>query len=147
MSDRCAPCECELEGAFYTGVPGILAEMHEGRVAPESVVERCDLCRRYPSDAVAWAKLRELGLTGCQSTKDDQPPSFTVQCYAVVRVEFAEVVADDPQSAASRVLDRFDWDVHGRDAQLAKSDLIVLMNNGGLDQQPTFQLTQLEVEP
>jgi len=38
------PCECEKPGYFCSGVPG-----------------RCDLCQRYPSDAAALEKLRELG--------------------------------------------------------------------------------------
>jgi hypothetical protein len=122
--------------------------MQNGRVAPGAVVERCDFCRRYPSDAVALAKLRELALIDADSTSESEPSSFTVQCYAVVRVEFPGIVADGQNSAASRVLDRFDWDVHGRDAHLAESNLVVLIDDEqGSGRRPPFALTCEEVEP
>jgi hypothetical protein len=54
-------CECEKPGYFYSGVPGIIAPMENGRLAPGAEVERCDLCQRFPSDAAALARLRELG--------------------------------------------------------------------------------------
>jgi hypothetical protein len=58
-----APCECEAPGFFHSGVPGILAHRDDaGHVAPDSRVERCDLCRRYPNDAAAQARLVELGM-------------------------------------------------------------------------------------
>ncbi len=56
-----APCECEKPGYFCSGVPGILAHIEDGRLAPGAKVERCDLCRRYPTDKAALARLRELG--------------------------------------------------------------------------------------
>ena len=55
-----APCDCEKPGHFCSGVPGILARMENGRLAPGAKVERCDLCRRYPSDEAAAEKLRQL---------------------------------------------------------------------------------------
>ena len=55
------PCECELPGYFCSGVPGILARVVNGQLAPDAKVERCDLCQRYPSDEAALEKLRELG--------------------------------------------------------------------------------------
>jgi len=55
------PCECEKPGYFFSGVPGILAHMENGRLAPGAEVERCDLCQRYPTDEAALEKLRELG--------------------------------------------------------------------------------------
>ena len=54
--------DCELPGYFCCGVPGILAHVEKGRVAPGAKVERCDLCRRYASDQVAYEKLVELGM-------------------------------------------------------------------------------------
>jgi hypothetical protein len=54
-------CECEKPGFFGSGVPGILAHMRNGRLAKGAVVNRCDLCQRYPSDEAAFEKLRELG--------------------------------------------------------------------------------------
>ncbi|MDA7979467.1 MAG: hypothetical protein MPJ50_11945 [Pirellulales bacterium] len=119
-------CECELPGAFYTGVPGILAALENGRVAPGAVVERCDFCQQYPSDAAALAKLRELGLANGE-VEDLRP--WTVQCYAIVRVEFSDVVAPDPQTAANRVLDRFDWELHASQIELADdAELLVLLD-------------------
>ena len=44
------PCECELPGFFYSGVPGILARIEAGRLVTGATVERCDLCQRYPDD-------------------------------------------------------------------------------------------------
>ncbi len=55
-------CDCEAAGFFCAGVPGILAHLENGRVAPGAKVERCDLCQRFPDDAAALAKLQELGL-------------------------------------------------------------------------------------
>ncbi len=57
------PCECELPGHFCSGVPGILAHMEDGRLAPGAKVERCDLCQRYPSDEAALKKFQELGFS------------------------------------------------------------------------------------
>jgi hypothetical protein len=56
------PCDCELPGVFCSGVPGILAHIENGRLAPHCNVERCDLCQRYPSDEAALEKLVELGM-------------------------------------------------------------------------------------
>ena len=53
-------CECEMPGFFYSGVPGILAHLENGRLAEEAKVERCGLCRRYDSDEAALEKLEEL---------------------------------------------------------------------------------------
>jgi hypothetical protein len=55
-------CECEGSGYFHSGVPGILAHFEQGRLAPDAVVERCDLCQRYSSDAAALCALQERGL-------------------------------------------------------------------------------------
>lgn len=55
-------CECEEPGHFCSGVPGILAHMENGSLTKGTQVNRCDLCRRYPSDEAAFEKLRELGL-------------------------------------------------------------------------------------
>jgi hypothetical protein len=55
-------CECEGPGFFLSGVPGIIAHMEDGMLAPGAAVERCDLCQRYPSDRAALEKLKELGL-------------------------------------------------------------------------------------
>ena len=54
-------CDCERSGHFCSGVPGILAHMENGRLAPGAKVERCDLCQRYPTDEAALKKFRELG--------------------------------------------------------------------------------------
>ncbi len=59
--DNPSCCECELPGYFCSGVPGILAHLENGRLADGAEVERCGLCCRYPSDAAALEKLRELG--------------------------------------------------------------------------------------
>jgi hypothetical protein len=58
--DEC--CDCERPGYFCSGVPGILAHIENGRLAPGAKVERCDLCRRYCSDEAALEKLRQLGM-------------------------------------------------------------------------------------
>ncbi|NLX98617.1 MAG: hypothetical protein GXY83_20860 [Rhodopirellula sp.] len=55
-------CECEEAGFFCSGVPGILAHLENGRLPEGAKVNRCDLCRRYPSDEAAFEKLRKLGL-------------------------------------------------------------------------------------
>jgi len=55
------PCQCEQDGYFRSGVPGILAHMEDGRLADGAQVQRCDLCQRYESDEAALQKLKELG--------------------------------------------------------------------------------------
>lgn len=57
-----APCACEEPGSFCSGVPGILAHVENGQLAPGAKVERCDLCRRYASDEAAYRRLVELGM-------------------------------------------------------------------------------------
>lgn len=55
-------CECEAPGVYSSGVPGVLAAIEttpDGEVCLLSVVERCDLCERYASDAEAEAALYE----------------------------------------------------------------------------------------
>jgi hypothetical protein len=59
--DNDTRCECEKRGFFFSGVPGILAHLENGRLAAGAVVNRCDLCQRYSSDEAAFQKLRELG--------------------------------------------------------------------------------------
>ena len=55
-------CECELPGYFSSGVPGIIARIESGRLAPGAKVERCDSCQRYESDKAAYQKLIELNM-------------------------------------------------------------------------------------
>ncbi len=55
-------CDCEATGFFCAGVPGILAHLENGHVAPGAKIERCDMCKRFTDDAAATAKLQELGI-------------------------------------------------------------------------------------
>jgi hypothetical protein len=55
-------CDCAQPGYFCSGVPGILAHAENGRVSPDTAVQRCDLCERYPSDEAARTKLRDLDM-------------------------------------------------------------------------------------
>jgi hypothetical protein len=55
-------CECEKPGYFFCGVPGILAHLDNGKLPGGAKVERCDFCRRIPSDEAALAKLQDLGI-------------------------------------------------------------------------------------
>jgi hypothetical protein len=128
MSRPRAPCDCEQPGTFSSGVPGIIAAMEDGRLAPGAVVERCDQCERYPTDAAALARLRELGVAEADSTA---ARTFTVHCYAVVRVKFSGVLAGDAKSAARQVLDRFDWDEHGAGAEYADEISELLVDDDG----------------
>jgi hypothetical protein len=109
-------CPCEQPGHFHSGVPGILAEMQGGRVAPEARVERCDQCCRFESDTAALARLIELGLAAV-------PPAgvrpFSVHCFAVVRVKFTGLLACSAETAVRQALDRFCWETHGRSAEFA----------------------------
>ena len=59
--DDACRCECEEPGFFCCGIPGILAHLENNRLPEGGKVERCDRCCRYPSDAAALEKLRELG--------------------------------------------------------------------------------------
>jgi hypothetical protein len=58
------PCECEQPGYFTSGVPGILAHVENGFVAPGGAVERCDQCERFSSDDEARRRLGDLGMLG-----------------------------------------------------------------------------------
>ena len=60
LNDSDTPCDCERPGAFCSGVPGVLARMEQGRLAPNSTVERCDLCQRYATDDAARQRLIAL---------------------------------------------------------------------------------------
>ena len=62
LNDSDSPCECELPGVFCSGVPGVLARMEQGRLAPNATVERCDLCQRYATDDAARQRLIALQL-------------------------------------------------------------------------------------
>ncbi|HEV7224209.1 MAG TPA: hypothetical protein VGN42_15985 [Pirellulales bacterium] len=63
-------CECEQDGEWRSGVPGVLANIKDGKVLAGTKVERCDLCRRFPSDVAALEKLRELGLAAVDHRDD-----------------------------------------------------------------------------
>ena len=112
------PCDCELPGCFHTGVHGVLAAMEDGRVAPQAIVERCDQCCRFESDAAALARLVELGLA--RAAFDGTAKPYTVYCFAVVRVTFPGVLAADPKAAVQQTLNRFCWETHGQSAQFAE---------------------------
>ena len=56
-------CDCEVPGQpFFSGIPGILARVENGRVVPGTEVERCDACERFTSDEAALQKLIEMGI-------------------------------------------------------------------------------------
>ena len=111
------PCDCELPGEFHTGVPGILAVMEDGQGAPQAVVERCDQCCRFETDAAALVRLVELGLA--KAAPDGTAKPFTVHFFAVVRVTFPGVLAADPKAAVQQTLNRFCWETHGPSARFA----------------------------
>lgn len=149
MSCNHCLCECERPGPLRTGEPGILATMESGRVSPHAVVERCDQCRRYPTDAAALARLSELGLTNAAAASR---PTFIVHCDVIARVTFTGVVADDAQSAAQQVRDRFDWDAHRDQAEYADEivDLLVEVNGDAEFRQSrrfSGDLVKLDVPP
>ena len=62
LNDSDSPGEWELPGAFCSGVPGVLARMEQGRLAPNATVARCDLCQRYATDDAARQRLSALQL-------------------------------------------------------------------------------------
>jgi hypothetical protein len=64
-------CECEGEGFFHSGVPGILCHVRNGKLAAGAGVERCDLCQRFESDAAALDELVRLGLITTAYTFED----------------------------------------------------------------------------
>ena len=55
-------CDCQLPGYFRSGVPGILAHMANCQAVPGAIVERCDLCERYPTDQAATEQLQALNM-------------------------------------------------------------------------------------
>lgn len=97
-------CECQSPGSFNCGVPGVLAYLENGRVATGAVVERCDSCERFESDAAARQKLVELGLLEALP----QQPNFTVYAYAIVWTKH-EVAAATSRDAARAIIDGYEW--------------------------------------
>jgi hypothetical protein len=58
-AESATPCDCESPGYFNSGIPGILAHIEDdGLLAHDAVIERCDLCARYPDDAAAAELLK-----------------------------------------------------------------------------------------
>ena len=55
-------CDCELPGFFCCGVPGILAHLEGGRVAPGARSSAAISANSYESDEAAQQKLIELGI-------------------------------------------------------------------------------------
>ena len=72
MNHELQRCDCELPGDFSSGVPGVLARMEGGRLHPEAVVELCDQCCRFESDAAARSRLVEFGANGRETASDIQ---------------------------------------------------------------------------
>lgn len=70
-------CECEQPGYYYSGVPGIIARVVKGKLAPGDVPEKCELCDRYPYDADAAVKLAELGI---------MPPEWVLMAPAMLEI-------------------------------------------------------------
>lgn len=128
-------CECEPPGYFCSGVPGILAHLENGRVVPGFEVERCDACRRYESDEAAEAKLRELGLFSAADPRSLAPearqPTYSVHCYATVRVKLTGIPAADPRDAARRAGELFEWDRHAAQAEFADEVTAFLVDVDG----------------
>ena len=116
-------CDCELPGYFQCGVPGILAHMENGRIVPGFHVERCDACRRFDSDTDAEAKLRELGLFAVDDPRslplDSRQRTYSVHCYATVRVKLPGIPAIDERDAARKASELFDWDRYQAEAEYA----------------------------
>lgn len=108
-------CECERPGYFYSGVPGILARVVDGRLQPDAIVERCDQCCRYASDGDALAKLVELDIAADVSVlAEDRDPSGSPRgLLALSQDELDEMVHDLKGQEASEMNNQ------GRDAQLA----------------------------
>jgi hypothetical protein len=114
LTERSPSCDCQTPGLFQSGVPGVLAQVVQGRLVPDTPVWHCPRCRRYPHDDAALAALRALGIAG------DGPPAaatYTVQCYVTLRVTLTGIVADDAHSAAMTARDRFCLDEQGSEAE------------------------------
>lgn len=139
-------CCCELPGHYYTGIPGVLARMVEGRLAEGAGVERCDVCQRYDSDEAALHRLEELGLADPVETA---PPDreFTVICEVIVETQFDCVQARDFEAAAGLVHDRFDWDaVRGQARFRGKFSRLFVEGSGTIRNYPAayFGAEQLQ---
>jgi hypothetical protein len=129
------PCECEAPGEFCCGVPGVLAHLENGKVAPYFQVERCDACERFKSDAAAAEKLRELGLFSPGDPRSSPPDgplqTYSVHCYATVRVKLPGIPAGSPREAARRAAEQFNWDRHQAQAHFADEVSEFLVDRDG----------------
>ena len=61
--DGAEVCDCERPGCFYSGVPGVIAHVKNGRLGKTEMVQRCDMCQRFATDEAALAELYRLGVT------------------------------------------------------------------------------------
>lgn len=76
-------CACEMGGWHKSGLPGVLGHVEPGRLPDRKLVERCDICKRYPDDDAAYAALvRHLA---------EQPPAVLLE----------EALATNPTAAAN----------------------------------------------
>ncbi|MBA3481433.1 MAG: hypothetical protein H0T51_06420, partial [Pirellulales bacterium] len=122
-----ARCDCEAPGYYCCGVPGVLAVIENGKVAPGAVVERCDACERFASDEAARQKLVSLGMM----EDDPRQPTFTVYAYAIVQTKHEGVAAASARDAAKAVSDRFSWDrLQGRAVFAEEFDRFIVETEG-----------------
>ncbi len=100
--NEAAKCECQDPGYFHSGVPGILARVDNGRLVEGAKVERCDSCRRYPSDKAAFDKLVELGMAASQTAKQyvQDGGGFCPNCHSD-QVEGNTIDFDGPHCTQS----------------------------------------------
>jgi hypothetical protein len=107
-------CDCEQEGFFRSGVPGILAHMRDGRLASGAKVERCDACQRYATDQAAYDQLVALGLVVDWPVKKYKV-ELTCKAYqeATVTVEAAD--EDEARQKAMEKIDDLEWSTFDTD--------------------------------
>ncbi|MDZ4683786.1 MAG: hypothetical protein SH850_01775 [Planctomycetaceae bacterium] len=109
--DQPTPCACERPSLFASGVPGILAHIVDGRLASDSSVECCPVCRRFPTVAAALARLEALGIAG---ERPSLSTSYTVHCLVMVCIKRTGIVAGTPREAARLARQSFCWEQHGQ---------------------------------
>jgi len=135
--DESEPCECEApDQPFYSGVPGILARVENGRVVPDTKIERCDACERFASDDAAREKLRELGMLGPETPPPKPEVSQVPKSKYQGRTRFdREQLVFIVETILAVALDRVECDLPSEMALVERKDGSTLSDyeRGGVD--------------
>jgi hypothetical protein len=136
--DQGSTLTCRVLQGLATGRPtirkssqGRLHELENTTMKSDEATQLIERGIAARNEAQHAAPADECGVAGSIS---DDLKSFTVHCYAVVRIKFPGVLANSAKEAAERVMDRFDWDAYGQEAEFADHFTGALVDVDGDDE-------------